>query len=317
MRKEIINTFSPKARRYMLILCILIGNLLPSAQVSGHSTDAGKGEWTISVSGLDGLVCVGEPYMLTVKWNPTGETLSSLTGPGPISATAKLGEMDPSTQRPGTNSGTAYFIYDAQKEGYETVTVKLFNTDLEVDSQSNASFEVKKCNYRYDLNIHSYYFGDELDMEVVIKSSGLLTVPDPNHPRQAEGFMKRITYNGSYPRFPPECTLSTNNTDQAEGLVDVKTVETGEMGGVTLLIGKPSVFTDLHSVVITCKGQSQSQVLSIPVNITEDPWISEKFSAGEGSKNIEVPFIQGGIDALPGFNSFYFAILKLTREAAK
>jgi len=317
MRNEIINTFSPKARRYLLILCILIGNMLPSAQVSGHSPDAGKGEWTISVSGLDGLVCVGEPYMLTVKWNLTSETLSSLTGPGPINATAKLGEMDPSTQRPGTNSGTAYFIYEAQKEGYETVTVKLFNRDLEVDSQSTANFEVEKCNYRYDLNIHSYYFGDVLDMEVVIKSSGLLTAPDPSHPRQAEGFMKRVSYDGTFTRFPPDCSLSTNNTDHAEGLVDVKTVEEGEMGGVTLVIGTPQEFTDVHSVVITCDGQSHPQVLSIPVNITEDPWISEKFSAGEGSKNIEVPFVQGGIDALSGFNSFYFAILKLTREAAK
>ncbi len=112
----------------MLIFCILIGNMLPSAQVSGHSPNVGKGEWTISVSGLDGLVCVGEPYMLTAKWDSTGDTLSSLSGPGPISASAKLGEMDPSTQRPGTNSGTAYFVYEAQKEGYETVTVKLFNS---------------------------------------------------------------------------------------------------------------------------------------------------------------------------------------------
>ncbi len=317
MRDVIIKTDYLKVGRCILILCVLIGSVFPLSQVSGHSTDAGKSEWTISVSGLDGLVCVGEPYMLTVKWNSTGETLSSLTGPGPISAAAKLGEMDPSTQRPGTNSGTAYFNYEAQKEGYETVTVKLFNTDLEVDSQSTASFEVKKCNYRYDLNIHSYYFGDVLDMEVVIKSSGLLTVPDPGHPRQAEGFLKRVTYDGSFTRFPPECTLSTSNTDHAEGLVDVKTVETGEMGGVTLIIGTPQAFTDLHSVVITCEGQSHPQVLSIPVNITEDPWISEKFSAGEGKKMIEVPFIQGGIDALPGFNSFYFAFLSLTREAAK
>ena len=197
MRSEIINTYSPIARRYMLIFCILIVNMLPSAQVSGHSPNVGKGEWTISVSGLDGLVCVGEPYMLTVKWDSTSDTLSSLSGPGPISASAKLGEMDPSTQRPGTNSGTAYFVYKAQKEGYETVTVKLFNRDLEVDTQSTANFEVEKCNYRYDLNIHSYYFGDVLDMEVVIKSSGLITVPDPNHPRQAEGFMKRVTYDGT------------------------------------------------------------------------------------------------------------------------
>jgi hypothetical protein len=317
MRNKVISKYSPIAWRFMLILCVLVGSVFPLSQVSGHPTDTGKGEWTVSISGLDGLVCIGEPYMLTVKWNPTGETLSSLTGPGPILATAKLGEMDPSTQRPGTNIGTAYFIYDAKKEGYETVTVKLFNRDLEVDSQSTASFEVEKCNYRYDLNIHSYYFGDILDMEVVIKSSGLLTVPDPNYPHQAEGLMKRITYDGSFTRFPPECTLSTNNTDHAEGLVDVKTVETGVMGGVNLIIGTPQAFTALHSVVITCEGQSHPQVLSIPVNITEDPWISEKFSAGEGTKYIEVPFIQGGIDALPGFNSFYFAILKLTREAAK
>ena len=145
MRNEIINTYSPIVRKYMLILCILIGNMLPSSQVSGHSLNAGKSEWTISISGLDGLVCVGEPYMLTAKWDSTGETLSSITGPGPISASAKLGEMDPSTQRPGTNSGTAYFIYTAQKEGYETVSAKLFNRDLEVDSQSTANFEVKNA----------------------------------------------------------------------------------------------------------------------------------------------------------------------------
>jgi hypothetical protein len=301
----------------LLALIVLNVPMIPSASVSGNSPNAGKGEWTISVSGLDGLVCVGEPYMLTVKWNPTGGALGSLTGPGPISATTKLGEMDPSTQRPGTNSGTAYFIYDAKKEGYETVTVKLFNRDLEVDSSSTASFEVEKCNYRYDLNIHSYYFGDILDMEVVIKSSGLLTVPDPSHPRQAEGLMKRVYYDGSYPRFPPDCTLSTRNTDHAEGLVDVKTVETGEMGGVILNIGMPQNFTALHSVVITCDGQSHPQVFSLPVNITEDPWISEKFPAGEGRKMIDVPFIQGGIDALSGFNSFYFAFLTLKREAAK
>ena len=99
-----------------------------------------------------------------------------------------------------------------------------------MDSQSTANFEVEKCNYRYDLNIHSYYFGEIVDMELVMKSSGLLTVPDPNHPRQAEGFLKRITYDGTFTRFPPECSLSTNNTDHADGLVDVKTVEMGENG---------------------------------------------------------------------------------------
>jgi hypothetical protein len=317
MQYDLNRTNSHTTKICILVLCVLFVSMISSASVSGNSPNAGKSEWTISISGLDGLVCVGEPYMLTAKWDSTGDTLSSLSGPGPISVSAKLGEMDPSTQRPGTNSGTAYFVYTAQKEGYETVTVKLFNTDLEVDTQSTANFEVEKCNYRYDLNIHSYYFGDVLDMEVVIKSSGLLTVPDPSHPRQAEGFMKRVTYDGSFTRFPPECTLSTYNTDHANGLVDVKTVETGEMGGVTLVIGTPEEFTDVHSVVITCDGQSHPQVLSIPVNITEDPWISEKFSTGEGTKMIDVPFIQGGIDALTGFNSFYFAILSLTREAAK
>ena len=162
-----------------------------------------------------------------------------------------------------------------------------------MDSQSTANFEVEKCNYRYDLNIHSYYFGDVLDMEVVIKSSGLLTVPDPSHPRQAEGFMKRVTYDGSFTRFPPECTLSTYNTDHAEGLVDVKTVETDAMGGVNLIIGTPQAFTALHSVVITCDGQSHPQVLSIPVNITEDPWISEKFSAGRGFEKYRSPLYSG------------------------
>ena len=39
--------------------------------------------------------------------------------------------------------------------------------------------------------------------------------------------------------FRRSATLSTNNTDHAEGLVDVKTVEMGENGGVTLVIGTP------------------------------------------------------------------------------
>ena len=317
MRDVIVRAFFRKASRWVLITCVLIGSTFPLSPVSGHAPEVGKGEWTVSVSGLDGLVCVGEPYMLTVQWSATGGDLASLTGPGPITATAKLGEFDESIQRPGTNSGTAYFIYEGKKEGYETVTVKLFNRDLEVDSEATASFEVEKCNYRYDLNIHSYYFGDILDMEVVIKSSGVLTVPDPAHPRQAEGFMKRVIYDGSYPRFPPECSLSTYNTDHAEGLVDVKTVETNKMGGVALIIGTPQEFTALHSVVITCDGHSQPQVLSNKVNITEDPWINEEFPTGEGRKMIEVPFIQGGIDALSGFNSFYFAFLTLKREAAR
>lgn len=317
MQNDLSRTNSLIAKICLLVLCVLIVSMIKSASVSGNSPNAEKSEWTISISGLDGLVCVGEPYMLTAKWGSNNDTLASLSGPGPISASAKLGEMDPSTQRPGTNSGTAYFVYTAQKEGYETVTIQLFNRDLEVDSKSTANFEVKNCNYRYDLKIHSYYFGEIVDMELVMKSSGLLTVPDPNHPRQAEGFLKRITYDGTFTRFPPECTLSTNNTDHADGLVDVKTVEMGETGGVTLVIGTPESFTDVHSVVITCDGDSHPQNISLPVNIQEDPWISEDFPFGEGSKNIEIPFIQDGIDNLQGFNSFYFAILTLKREAAK
>ena len=83
------------------------------------------------------------------------------------------------------------------------------------------------------------------------------------------------------------------------------------------MIGTPESFSDVHSVVITCDDNSESQNISIPVNIQEDPWISEDFPFLEGTKNIEVPFIQGGIDALQGFNSFYFAILTLKREEAK
>ena len=118
--------------------------------------------------------------------------------------------------------------------------------------------------------------------------------------------------------FRRSATLSTNNTDHAEGLVDVKTVEIGENGRCDIgnwHTQNPSLMSIAWSSPVMAT--PIPKILSLPVNITEDPWISEKFPAGEGTKMIDVPFIQGGIDALSGFNSFYFAILTLKREAAK
>lgn len=306
-------------KQFILTTTLLFSIFLSFTNASGSYQAKTSSMWTVSITGLNGLVCIGDSYMLTAKWETNSDVLAPLEGPRAIQVKARLGSFDPETARPGTTSGTTQFNYTPEKAGYETVTIQVFNRDLEVDSQSTASFEVKKCNYRYSLLVESFYWGQEVSLYGILKSSGLLEGFDPVHPRQADAIMKKITWTAGFTQQIGDCAMSTLETDHAVGQMDVKTVEADKGEGVKILFGQPGDFKDVHDVTIKCGDTANRQLVSVPVNIKEDPWIEEEFPLGEGERNIKIAFFDdvNTIMRSNGYSSVYIAKLTLKREAAQ
>jgi hypothetical protein len=282
------------------------------------------GEWSVTISGLNGTVCLGDPYMLTASWvlNPDN-ILSPLSGPQAIMVKAKLGSFDHETERPGTVSGTTMFIYTGEKKGTETITIQLFNSNSKIDAEYSTTFEVKKCNYLYTLIARTDY--STSDGNVVwyelLKSKGILTAPDPNRPQYREAYNKTITDTNIITKFPSgECQVNFTQPGYALGFVDSKLVEAENGMGVKLMIGPPIDFNWLFDVSFICPDGKPGRVnMTYPLTTSKDPWIEKTFPFSEGEYTITIDMLDQHVKNMTSGGNFasYTAKLSLTRQEAK
>ncbi len=313
-----------------VIMCVMICISLFSTQSVQATTSfpvnakaIKTGVWSVTISGLDGTVCEGDPYMLTATWGlaDNNALLAPLVGPK-LLVKAKLGSFDHETERPGTINGTTMFNYTAEKEGTETITIQLFDSDLEVDAEYSTSFEVKKCNYLYTLFARVDYQTPDgtLAWYELLKSKGLLTAPDPNRPQYREAYNKTITDTNIITQFPTEeCQVNFTEPGYALGFVDSKAVEADNGMGIKLMIGPPINFTWLFDAIITCPEGGSRVNMTYPLTTSKDPWIEKVFPFSEGEYDITIDMLDKHIEnaSSGGLIASYTAKLSLTREEAK
>lgn len=301
----------------------LIALVLLLFPVSGSSAASGK-DWQVSISGLNGLVCVGDSYMLTARWNElTADSLASLTPPNSIDVTASLGSFDRTAEKPAASSGVAMFLYTAKDEGTETVNIYLYGPDSTLAAQNMVTFPVKTCRYRYNLFAKGIYTHQEITLTMTYKAEGATEPVNKNYPRVTKGFQKKFTSDVSYVRFDPKCSLSTLETTHGLGIMDVRTFELDDYNGVKLELGPPTDLVYTTSYVITCT-DDEGHVSSNPYNntimvdISEDPWIVYDFPAGSGSYDIKIPQFDQLEQRWNEFgSSVYYATISLEREAGQ
>ncbi|MBA4419862.1 MAG: hypothetical protein C0391_01815 [Anaerolinea sp.] len=293
-----------------------------SSPVSARARSAPAGLWTVSISGLDGLVCVGDSYMLTASWDAKSyDTIAPLTGPT-ILVQANQGSFDRETERPGTTSGTTLFNYTAEKAGTETILIQLFDSELNVDSEKMTRFEVKKCDYLYTLIARTDVetSGGELGFYYILKSKGLLIAPDPNQPHQLEGWNKPLTVDTTIAYYNSEdCTLVSSDVGQALGFVDAKAVVADNGVGIKLMIGPPQGMNYTHDLILTCPDGSHPQKITVPVTSSNDPWIEQVFPFSEGEYTVKIDFLDQGVQRMiaAGNSASYTARLSLQRVERK
>ena len=312
------------SRTHLFFTGMVILALLCLFLLTPGSTLAATEKYQVSISGLDGLVCVGDSYMLTARWNEVGSNdLASLTAPNSIDVTAILGGFDRTSERPAAGTGVTMFMYNAKEEGTETIDIYLYDEDSNLAAQNRVTFPVKMCSYRYKLFAKGIYSHEDITLTMTYKSEGALDPSDPNHPRVTKAFQRKFTSDVSYVRFDPRCSLSTLETTHGLGILDARTFELDDYNGVKLELGPPTNLNYTTSYVITCTTEdgdthSDSYVNTLQVEITGDPWIVQDFPAGSGSYDIKIPEFDQLQQRWNEFGtSFYYATISLEREAGQ
>ncbi len=311
-----------RAGTLILTAIILLTAFSNTAAVSANPRNASSGMWAVSITGLDGLVCVGDSYMLTAYWDTViTEGIAPLSGPT-ILVQATHGSFLQATERPGTISGTTYFNYKAEKPGTETVKIQLFNSDREVDAENTVSFEVKKCDYLYTLTsrVDAGTSGGELAFYYIIKSKGLLKAVDLNQPHKLEGLDKFLTIDTTIAFFESgECTLLSSDVGRAFGFVDAKAEDVENGLGIRLMLGPPKDLNYIHDLVLTCPDGPHPQNVTIPITSSKDPWIEQVFPLGEGEHSVKIDFLDEGMQRMrdAGNWGYYTATLSLQRVEGK
>lgn len=325
MRRFVSTSSGHAAGTIILTALLFIATFSSPIPVSASGNSAPAGKWTVSISGLDGMVCVGDSYMLTATWGldpNSNDPLSPLTGPKQLLVKATHGSFDRGTERPGTASGTTLFNYTAEKTGTETITIQAFDSDLNVDSQSTTSFEVKKCDYLYTLTSRADAgdAGGVIAFYYIIKSKGLLKAPDPNQPHRLEAFNKTFTIDTTISYFETgDCTLLFSDVGRAMGFVDAKAEDANNGTGIKVMLGPPQDLNYIHDVLLTCPDGPHHQNMTIPISSTKDPWIEQVFPFGEGEYNVQIDFLDDGLKGMrdAGNWGYYTATLSLQRVEGK
>ncbi|RPJ02819.1 MAG: hypothetical protein EHM39_01035 [Chloroflexi bacterium] len=312
------------ANRFTAVLVLAAMLLLPrNHNVLAEPLSTTLSEWTVTIYGFAGTICAGDTYMLAVRWfpNDTGvDNLAPLAGPKAISVTAKLGTLDHETERAGAPSGMATFLYTAQKEGGEQITVKAFNQDLEVDATAAARFEVDKCKYRYEL--YAELYDDVVDGDVAIgylltyRSKGMLEAPDPNQPDVLEDNSQMIRFLLASTYFSaPHCVLVTTKPGQGMGYVDVKAKSDGSGVGLHVTISPPREAEWSIDNTIVCDGEPSTSGGAFPISSSADPWIEHTFPVGGGSYPVKIDILEETVANARGKGHIisYQATLKLER----
>jgi hypothetical protein len=214
----------------LLLITVLMFSVLPTSVVNAalNAPYPANTFYFIQISQPKSPVCVGESKVITVSWDT--EPFSDLaplvpdnikdplpiTGPRTLYAqTPRKGEMDRYTMHPAGPRGTTTFTYTANHEGPEVLIFQAMDDNLKNVGQNEVSFEVKKCDYRFELfgqlDVDASSSDVQLTFNYVFRAKGLLK-EDPNRPGYYEANAVTITVETNILTFSmPDCALFTWN----------------------------------------------------------------------------------------------------------
>ncbi len=335
MQNSFIRPVLFRAGKILLSLLFLLATVSQPVMASATSSAKTNSTWKITVSGKTNLVCLGDKVLFIARWQPNpdyveplaplsgsgnaDDNLAPLTGPRKIMANANLGSFDPEVETPGLPMGIAPFTYKAEKTGTETIELKVFNDNLDVDASITKTFEVKNCSYMYSLIVK-----DDLSQTTdrglfsfyhILSSKGTLKSIPSVTPNIYEGFDKYIKDVFTLSSVN-DCQIVNDQYGMTLGFVDAKAVKDDE-GGITLMIGPPKDYQGNVTISVICDGEPIQVNKTFNVSGGKDPWIEKYFPLGEGEVTIDSKELNPGIPQLEaaGFQVTTSARLKLEKVA--
>ena len=280
-------------------------------------------------------VCVGDSRVITVSWDtePFSDLAplspSNLTDPPPTTGprvifaqTPRKGELDRYTVHPAGPAGTTSFTYVANHEGPEVLIFQAMDDNLKSVGQNEVTFEVKKCDYRFEL------FGQmdadasaediQFTFNYVFRAKGVLKA-DPNRPGYYEANSVRIVTETVITAFSaPDCALLTWTPGHGEGTVDVR----GEqLGNDTMVVqfSPPKDLITKYTVSAVCDGQPISVGGQFPDTSSKDPWVEATFAYSAGIQSVQIDKFEEGVNNFKnnGMYAAYTAFVTLTPMVSK
>jgi len=288
-----------------LIICLLLATSFFTLGMSSATTIRPKPSdtFTITVSQPKSPVCVGESRIISVGWSPNnnGDVLAPLGGPRVIYAKAVYGTFDKGTYHPGTISGTTTFVYTAEKEGNDIITIQAMNGNLDADGVGFAELEVKKCDYRFNLyaqlNALAQAGGEEMGLMYVIRAKGRLTSEGASSAGFYEAYNVIVHIETTVTSFSiSDCTLFTWTPGSGTGLVDVRAIPgKGNGQAMTVQFAPPQNMIWNVAMTAACDGEPSTLNASFPMTADNDPWIEATFPSGVGSQKVVLDMFEKGV----------------------
>jgi hypothetical protein len=320
----------------LFITGLIFLTLPPSfASATNGISSPQKNYYFIQISQPKSPVCVGESRKITVSWDT--EPFSALaplvpsnikdplpvTGPRVLYAqTPRKGEMDRYTMHPAGPSGTTTFTYIANHEGPEVLIFQAMDDNLQNVSQNEVTFDVKKCDYQFELfgQLDADASSEDvvLTFNYVLRAKGLLK-EDPNRPGYFEANSVKITLETNVLTFStPECVLFTYTPGYGEGTVDVKAEQLGNEN-VVVRFSPPQDLVWKYDWQAACDGKPISLNMQFPETGNSDPWIEATLPSGSGLQNIRLEKFEEGVNNFKraGLPASYTAFVYLTRVQPK
>ena len=195
------------------------------------------------------------------------------------------------------------------------------DNNLKVVGQNEVTFEVKKCDYRFEL------FG-QLDADAssgdvqftfnyVFRAKGLLKA-DPNKPGYFEANSVKIALETNIITFSmPDCALFTWKPGYGEGTVDVRAEQLGN--NMIVRFSPPKDLTWKYDVEATCDGEPISVSAQYPETSGKDPWVEATFPYSAGLQSVQIDKFEEGVNNFKnaGLPATYTAFVTLTRVESK
>ena len=325
----------------LLVLLVFITGLIslalqPSIVSASNTIRSPKNTYYfIQISQPKSPVCVGESRVITVSWDtepfsdlaPLVPTKSTdplpITGPRVLYAqNPRKGEMDRYTMNPAGPTGTTTFTYTANHEGPEVLIFQAMDNDLRNVGQNEVTFEVKKCDYRFELfgQLDGDASSDEvtLTFNFVLRAKGVLK-EDPNRSGYFEANDVKVTLETNVLMFDtPDCQLFTFKPGYGEGTVDVRAEQLGN-NNVVVRFSPPKDLVWKYDWEAACDGKPISINMQFPQTGESDPWVVATFPNGSGLQSVRIEKFEEGVTNFThgGLPASYTAFVYLTREQPK
>ena len=321
----------------LLFITGLIYFALPSSNVYATNVNSSspKNYYFIQISQPKEPVCVGESRVITVSWDtepfsdlaplvPSKTTEPKpITGPRVIFAqTPRKGEMDRYTMHPSSPTGTTTFKYIANHEGPEVLIFEAMDDNLQNAGQNEVTFEVKKCDYQFELfgQLDADASSEDvtLTFNYVLRTKGLLR-EDPNRSGYFEAKSVKITVETNVLVFnTPECVLFTFKPGYGEGTVDVRAEQVGNQS-VVVRFSPPQDLVWKYDWEAACDGKPINLNMEFPQTGESDPWVEATFPDGTGLQSIRLEKFEEGVNNFnnAGLPASYTAFVYLKRVQPK